>query len=601
MPIPFDLPSRARAALTSTREPGAAPRRPRDETGLDESAPAEPGTRDDAAPRADAHAAPQREPADAAPAGPAAVDAADAAAPEAHDLPRQDRSSALLASALGLLGVGGAATVAVSAASSDGKPPATSTEPPGPGTSKPEDKPHPQPDTSGTGPGSKPDTSKPDSSKPDPSHPGPSKPDPSKPDDGSNPSKPDDPRPEDPKPEDPKPGGDPDPKPEQPITPDPNAEPDPDVPAPRPRLVADTGVAADDRITSRADVQVDGLLANGQWRYSLDGGATWAAGSGDRIAAPAFGADGRKDLIVEQFDARGHRSVSSRLSFELDTLAPDAPTPSAPSNGWLGRTGEIHVGGLEGSAHWQYSLDGANWLAGTGAGVRGLDVGKEGEQQVWLRQIDVAGNTSEASRVTVNVDLSPPTDASIRLPVDPPVNGPFTTQPHMAHGAITVAADPGWAFSWDGQSWRTDAEYGTVVRTQDLIDGFHTLYVRQQDQAGNVTINERSFTLDNVRPAAPTVRLVNDTGWSNVDRITSDGTLRVSNLEPHAKWWLKAVLNGKEYYEGGSSDTITMNDIKLPPGEVGKMSVFLQQIDQAGNSSVMTRFDFELYAQTAVI
>ena len=483
---------------------------------------------------------------------------------------------------------------------------ASSTEPPGPGTSKPEDKPHPQPDTPGTGPDSKPDTSKPDPSKPDPSNPdpsnpGPSKPDPSKPDDGSNPSKPNDPRPEDPKPEDPKPGGDPDPKPEQPITPDPNAEPDPDVPAPRPRLLADTGVAADDRITSRADIQVDGLLANGQWRYSLDGGATWVAGSGDRIAAPAFGADGRKDLIVEQFDARGHRSVSSRLSFELDTLAPDAPTSSAPSNGWLGRTGEIHVGGLDGSAHWQYSLDGTNWLSGTGAGVRGLDVGKEGEQQVWLRQIDVAGNTSEASRVTVNVDLSPPTDASIRLPVDPPIDGPFTTQPHMTHGAITVAADSGWAYSWDGQSWRTDAESGVIVRTKDLIDGFHTLYVRQQDQAGNVTINERSFTLDNVRPAAPTVRLVNDTGWSNVDRITSDGTLRVSNLEPNAKWWLKATVNGKDYYQGGSGDTVTTADMGLPAGEVGKVSVVLWQVDQATNSSPMTRFDFELYAQTAVI
>jgi hypothetical protein len=598
MPAPFDLSSRVRAALTSTREPGAPSRRTRDEDLPGEAPSAAPGTSGDTPQPADAQAAPQDTVLDAAAGAAAPADA------EASDRPREDRSSALLASALGLLGVGGAASVAVSAASSDAKPPASGNEPPGPGPVKPEDKPRPPPDTSGPGPDPKPEQPGPGpDTKPDPSRSDPSKPDPAKPDDDSKPKPPEpqEPKPEEPKPEHPKPGEDPDPKPEQPVTPDPDAEPDPEVPVPLPRLLADTGVAADDRITSRADVQIDGLVANGQWRYSLDGGDTWIAGHGDRIAAPAFGPDGRKDLIVEQFDARGHRSVSSRLSFELDTLAPGAPSPSAPSNGWLGRLGEIHVGGLEGSAHWQYSLDGTNWLSGTGAGVRGLDVGKEGEQQVWLRQIDLAGNTSEVSRVTVNVDLTAPTDAAIRLHVDPAIDGPFTTQPHMTHGPITVAADAGWAYSWDGQSWRTDAEYGAVVRTQGLIDGFHTLYVRQQDQAGNVTINERSFTLDNVRPAAPTLRLVNDTGWSNVDRITSDGTLRVTNLEPNAKWWLKTVVNGKDYYQGGSGDTITTADMGLPAGEVGKVSVFLWQVDQATNQSAMTRFDFELYAQTAVI
>ncbi|MBB3296081.1 hypothetical protein FHT39_004760 [Mitsuaria sp. BK045] len=619
MTTPSDPLSRVRAVMSPAPGGDAPSRRRRDEDDLDAAPPADP----------DAPARDGAPPPPATPAEPTEPPASDAGAPvkadaDGADASRADRSSALLASGLGLLGVGGAASVAVAAAGgSSSKPPVAEVERPKPETPKPErpeqEQPGPeQPKPEAPGPeqpkpeGPKPE--KPESESPKPEQPKPEQPKPEQPkpeEPQPERPKPEEPKPEEPKPEQPKPE---EPKPEQPKPEEPkpeqpkpeqpggtDPEPTPDVPAPRPRLVMDTGVSDRDGITSRADVQVDALLGSGRWRYSLDGGESWVAGSGDRIAAAAFGADGRKDLIVEQFDAQGHRSVSSRLSFELDTLAPAALTPTAPANGWLGRDGDIHVGKLDRDAHWQYSLDGTTWRAGTGGGLRGAEVGKEGEQQVWLRQVDLAGNTSEASRITVNVDLTAPTDAAIRLHVDPAIDGPFTTQPHMTHGPITVAADAGWAYSWDGQSWRTDAEYGAVVRTQGLIDGFHTLYVRQQDQAGNVTINERSFTLDNVRPAAPTLRLVNDTGWSNVDKITSDGTLRVTNLEPNAKWWLKTVVNGKDYYQGGSGDTITTADLGLPAGEVGKVSVFLWQVDQATNQSAMTRFDFELYAQTAVI
>ena len=619
MTTPSDPLSRVRAVMSPTPGGDAPSRRRRDEDDLDTAPPAD----------ADAAAREGAPPPPATPAEPAGPPAADASAPvkadaDGADASRADRSSALLASGLGLLGVGGAASVAVAAAGgSSSKPPVAEVERPKPETPKPErpeqEQPGPeQPKPEAPGPeqpkpeepkpekpeseSPKPEQPKPEQPKPEqpkPEQPKPEEPQPERPkpeEPKPEQPKPEEPKPEQPKPEEPKPEQ---PKPEQPGGTDP--EPNPDVPAPQPRLVMDTGVSDHDGITSRADVQIDALLGSGRWRYSLDGGESWVAGSGDRIAAAAFGADGRKDLIVEQFDAQGHRSVSSRLSFELDTQAPAALTPSAPANGWLGRDGDIHVGKLDRDAHWQYSLDGTTWRAGTGGGLRGAEVGKEGEQQVWLRQVDLAGNTSEASRVTVKVDLTPPKDALIRLPVDPPIDGPFTTAPHMRHGTIDVAAIDEWAYSWDGQSWLTLADHGRSVSTAGLKDGSHTLQVRQQDLAGNVTITERSFTLDTVKPVMPTVQLVNDTGYWNNDRITSDGTLRLGKLEPNAEWWLKVTVNGQEYYQGGKGHTITTADMGLPAGTAGKVEVFLQQVDLAGNQSLPAHFQFELYVPSAVI
>ena len=624
MTTPSDPLSRVRAVMSPASGGDAPSRRRRDEDALDAAPPAD----------ADAPAREGAPPPPTTPAEPAEPPASDAGAAvkadaDGADASRADRSSALLASGLGLLGVGGAASVAVAAAGgSSSKPPVAEVERPKPETPKPERPEQEQPGPEQSKPEApgpeqpkpeEPKPEKPESESPKPEQPKPEQPKPEEPQPER--PKPEEPKPEDPKPEQPKPE---EPKPEQPKPEEPkpeqpkpeepkpeqpkpeqpggtDPEPTPDVPAPRPRLVMDTGVSDHDGITSRADVQIDALLGSGRWRYSLDGGESWIAGSGDRIAAAAFGADGRKDLIVEQFDAQGHRSVSSRLSFELDTQAPAALAPSAPVNGWLGRDGDIHVGRLDRDAHWQYSLDGTTWRPGTGGGLRGAEVGQEGEQQIWLRQVDLAGNASEASRVTVNVDLTPPKGALIRLPVDPPIDGPFTTAPHMKHGTIDVAAMDGWAYSWDGQSWLTNADHGRSVSTAGLKDGSHTLQVRQQDLAGNVTITERSFTLDTVKPVAPTVQLVNDTGYWNNDRITSDGTLRLGKLEPNAEWWLKVTVNGKEYYQGGKGHTITTADMGLPAGTAGQVEVFVQQVDLAGNQSLPAHFQFELYVPSAVI
>ncbi len=283
-----------------------------------------------------------------------------------------------------------------------------------------------------------------------------------------------------------------------------------------------------------------------------------------------------------------------------DTTPPAALTLVPPSNGWLGIQGEIRITGLEPGAAWYFSLDGLRWHAGTGAGLRGSDVGQEGDQKIWVRQIDEAGNVGESSHVEVKVDLTPPIEAVIRFPSDPLLAGPFHTEPHIKSSDIYISANPGWFYSWDGQTWQQGA--GDRI-AQSLLpgQGKQSLFIREEDQAGNITISRRNFTIDDHAPVAPTLQLVNDTGARDDDRVTFDGTLRITNLEPEAKWWMKAYFNGKEVYAGGTTDTISTGEMGIAAGATGSVVVFVQQIDAAGHQSGMTRFGFDLYAQHAVI
>lgn len=82
-----------------------------------------------------------------------------------------------------------------------------------------------------------------------------------------------------------------------------------------------------------------------------------------------------------------------------------------------------------------------------------------------------------------------------------------------------------------------------VVRGQPLNDGTYTLLVRMRDAAGNLSpTGSLIFTLDTV-VTAPTAGLVNDTGISSTDRLTSDPTLNGTAFDLHGIATLEAALD----------------------------------------------------------
>ena len=105
--------------------------------------------------------------------------------------------------------------------------------------------------------------------------------------------------------------------------------------------------------------------------------------------------------------------------------------------------------------------------------------------------------------------------------------------------------------------------------------------MRQVDAAGNPSAaTEFAFTLDTVAPGAPTVALANNTG-SPEDLLTNDGTLAVTNVEEGATI---------EY----SPDGETWSDAAPTYASDGDQTVYVRQVDAAGNPSAATEFAFTL-------
>ncbi|WP_423595477.1 hypothetical protein [Roseateles sp. MS654] len=79
-------------------------------------------------------------------------------------------------------------------------------------------------------------------------------------------------------------------------------------------LKSDTGVSSTDGITNISTISVGDLREGASWKYSLDGGATWKAGTAtNEIAASEFGFDeGVKSVKVQQFTTDGSHPFSER-------------------------------------------------------------------------------------------------------------------------------------------------------------------------------------------------------------------------------------------------------------------------------------------------
>ncbi|WP_244103662.1 Ig-like domain-containing protein, partial [Burkholderia ambifaria] len=331
--------------------------------------------------------------------------------------------------------------------------------------------------------------------------------------------------------------------------------------APGVALTADSGSNATDHITNVGTLNVSGVETGAVVEYSIDGGHTWNT---------SFNAvEGVNDVQVRQTDIAGNTSDPTSFSFTLDTSAAApgvALTTDSGSNATdhITNVGTLNVSGVETGAVVEYSIDGGHtWNTSFNA--------VEGVNNVQVRQIDVAGNTSSATSLSFTLDTSAAAPG-VALTSD---SGSSATDHISNVGTLNVTGIETGAtvqYSVDnGVHWNTSFS---------AIEGLNNVQVRQIDVAGNTSsASSLSFTLD-TSATAPGVVLTTDSGSSGTDHITNVGTLNVTGTEAGAT--VQYSIDNGVHWNTSFSAVEGLNNVQV------------RQIDVAGNTSSATSLSFTL-------
>ncbi|MBY4771977.1 beta strand repeat-containing protein, partial [Burkholderia ambifaria] len=200
----------------------------------------------------------------------------------------------------------------------------------------------------------------------------------------------------------------------------------------------------------------------------------------------------------------------------------------------------------------------------------------EGVNDVQVRQIDVAGNTSDPTSFSFTLDTSAAAPG-VALTSD---SGSNSTDHITNAGTLNVSGVETGAvveYSTDGgHTWNTSF---------NAVEGANDVQVRQTDVAGNTSDPTAfSFTLD-TSAAAPGVALTADSGNNATDHITNVGTLNVSGVETAAV--VEYSIDGGHTWNTSFSAVEGVNDVQV------------RQTDIAGNTSDPTAFSFTLDTSAA--
>jgi len=272
-------------------------------------------------------------------------------------------------------------------------------------------------------------------------------------------------------------------------------------PMPLLRLATDTGSADDDKITQDGRLSpIEPHEPDDVIYYSIDNGMNW------QIEMPVFNRDGAYVVWAKEIDMVGNESITASLSFTLDTVPTAAPVIALAND----------------SAAWSKDP-----VVYTG----------DGAYTVQVREVDVAGNISEAASLSFTLDTVP-----------------------TAAPVIALAND------------------SAVPDDRITNDGMIAVTLNEETEATTLT-----FTLDTTAPAEPLLALDNDTGNADDDRITSDGTL--ASIEPDETGGVirYSVDNG-----GNWQTEVPLFDTD------GEYVVWAKETDLAGNESGIASLEFML-------
>jgi hypothetical protein len=237
-----------------------------------------------------------------------------------------------------------------------------------------------------------------------------------------------------------------------------------------------------------------------QWQVSTDSGATFADIPGANEAAysaiASLADDGNWYQAMFTNDEGDAVSAAALLTVSVaapsDTTRPDAPLvalaedtgSSATDN--ITSVGLLTLAGLETDAAVEYSVDGGTSWSGDFAAA-------EGANSVQVRQVDEAGNVSDAALLDFLLDTDAPAAVDPALLAD---TGLSATDNITNQGALNLSGTEAEAVV----EYSTDAG-ATWSSSFTPAEGLNSVSVRQADAAGNVgTAGTLNFVLDTKAP-----------------------------------------------------------------------------------------------------
>ncbi|MBS0356083.1 MAG: DUF4214 domain-containing protein, partial [Proteobacteria bacterium] len=353
--------------------------------------------------------------------------------------------------------------------------------------------------------------------------------------------------------------------------------------------------------------------------YDTDGttvlGTAVVDGSGNWSVTSSTLSDGVHSLTVKQTNAAGTASTASTaLALTIDATAPSAPglpvLSAGSDSGTLGDnqtkvTTPVITGTGEANATIKlYDTDGTTLLGTTTADGSGKwsitsSTLSDGLHTITVKQSDAAGNVSVASSgLALTIDSTAPSAPA--MPVlsagsdsgtlgdnQTKVTTPELTGTGEAHATIKL-------YDTDGTTLlgttTADGSGKWSITSSTLVDGSHTVTVKQTDAAGNTSVASSGLTLDidSTAPSAPGLPVLSagsDTGTLGDNKTYLTTPIVTGTGEAHATVTLYdtdgTTVLGTATADGSGNWSITSSTL----GE-GVHTLSVKQTDGAGNTSV---------------
>ncbi|MFC3506936.1 Ig-like domain-containing protein, partial [Acinetobacter pseudolwoffii] len=375
--------------------------------------------------------------------------------------------------------------------------------------------------------------------------------------------------------------------------------------------------------TEGTGTDTDGITSNPQmnvvvdsdaaWSYSTNGGKDWSIGTGSSFILKD-GNYAAGSIIVKAVDAAGNvKETATTKAITIDTAAPRELSEVLVDTGLSNidrytNEATVNISGIEAGTEQFYSLDnGKTWtlisngsfeLTGQTSGVITFD-----SEQVQIKQVDLAGNTTVTKLDAITLDLDRPNAPTAEL---------RTGKENNVLEIKGLESDlTSWEYTLNGRDWITGDASKTIV----LADGTYNaadIKFRQTDKAGNLS-DEQSFgtdvVIDTIAPVAPVIVNAEDNGATPVANLlngafTNDTTPIIKGTVADDVQYVIIEINGKPYINEGEIQKITVNEdytwsFEVPTALADQQYVINAiAVDAAGNQSVASS-DFVLNVDTS--